>query len=41
MLESLALNWGILGNYTQALPFVLIIVVMMWWRRKDVWADAR
>jgi branched-chain amino acid transport system permease protein len=30
-----------LGRYSEALPFLLIIVVLMWWRRKDVWADAR
>jgi branched-chain amino acid transport system permease protein len=30
-----------LGRYNNALPFLLIIVVLMWWRRKDVWADAR
>jgi branched-chain amino acid transport system permease protein len=30
-----------LGRYTDAVPFVVIVFVMMWWRRKDVWSEAR
>ena len=30
-----------LGNYTAAIPFVVIVAVMLYWRRNDVWAEAR
>ena len=40
-LGPLAMGSISLGRYNNALPFLLIIVVLMWWRRKDVWADAR
>lgn len=29
------------GNYTDAVPFVIIMVIMIYWRRKDVWSEAR
>jgi branched-chain amino acid transport system permease protein len=29
------------GNYVDAIPFVIIIVIMLYWRRKDVWSEAR
>lgn len=29
------------GNYTDAVPFVIIVLIMIYWRRKDVWSEAR
>lgn len=29
------------GNYTDAVPFVIIMAIMIYWRRKDVWSEAR
>ena len=40
MAQSIALA-GSFGRYAQAIPFVIIIVVMVWWRRRDVWSEAR
>jgi branched-chain amino acid transport system permease protein len=41
MLQSMALSVTVVSQYTQALPFIFITVVMIWWRRQDVWAEAR
>lgn len=30
-----------LANYPDAVPFVIIIAIMVYWRRKDVWSEAR
>lgn len=30
-----------LANYPEAVPFVIIIAIMVYWRRKDVWSEAR
>ena len=40
MVQSITLTSSI-GRYSQAFPFVIIIVVMVWWRRRDVWSEAR
>lgn len=29
------------GNFTNAVPFLIIIVIMIYWRRNDVWSEAR
>jgi len=29
------------GRYTDAIPFLIVVAVMMYWRRKDVWSEAR
>ena len=29
------------GRYTDAIPFLIVVVVMIYWRRKDVWSEAR
>lgn len=29
------------GNYTDAVPFVIIMAIMVYWRRRDVWSEAR
>jgi branched-chain amino acid transport system permease protein len=41
MLQSMALYWDSVARYSQAIPFVVITIAMVWWRRKDVWAEAR
>ena len=40
MLQSIILNTSA-GRYADAIPFLLIIFVMVWWRRRDVWSEAR
>ena len=40
MLQSIVQPSGI-GRYTDAVPFVVIVLVMVWWRRRDVWSEAR
>jgi branched-chain amino acid transport system permease protein len=40
MLQSIVQPSGI-GRYTDAVPFVVIVLVMVWWRRSDVWSEAR
>lgn len=40
MLESIVQPSGI-GRYTDAVPFAVIVLVMVWWRRRDVWSEAR
>jgi branched-chain amino acid transport system permease protein len=40
MVQSITLATPI-GQYAQAIPFVIIIVVMVWWRRGDVWSEKR
>ena len=29
------------GRYAGALPFLIVVIVMTYWRRKDVWSEAR
>lgn len=40
MLQSIVQPSAI-GRYTDAVPFVVIVLVMVWWRRRDVWSEAR
>ncbi len=40
MAQSVIQPTGI-GRYTEAVPFVVIALVMFWWRRADVWSEAR
>lgn len=40
MLQSIVQPSAI-GRYTEAVPFVVIVLVMVWWRRRDVWSEAR
>jgi branched-chain amino acid transport system permease protein len=40
MLQSIMLTTSI-GQYAQAVPFVIIILVMIWWSRGDVWSERR
>ena len=41
MVQSITLTSPLVGQYAQAIPFVVIIVVMVWWRRGDVWSEKR
>jgi branched-chain amino acid transport system permease protein len=38
--ESLVLTTS-LGRYADAVPFLIVVAVMTYWRRKDVWSEAR
>jgi len=40
MLQSIVQPSSI-GRYTDAVPFAVIVLVMVWWRRRDVWSEAR
>jgi|HubBroStandDraft_5_1064220.scaffolds.fasta_scaffold38191_2 branched-chain amino acid transport system permease protein len=40
MLQSIVQPSAI-GRYTEAVPFAVIVLVMVWWRRRDVWSEAR
>ena len=41
MLESVAIKWGVIGNYRPALSFVLISLALLWSQRKETWSEAR
>jgi branched-chain amino acid transport system permease protein len=41
MLESVALEWGFIGNYKPTLSFLMISIVLLWSQRKETWSDAR
>ncbi len=41
MIESVALNWGVIGNYRPALSFVAISLALLWSQRKETWSEAR
>lgn len=40
MLQSVVLTTPA-GQYAQAVPFVIIILVMVWWKKGDVWSEKR
>jgi branched-chain amino acid transport system permease protein len=41
MVESLALEWGTIGNYRPALSFLMVSAVLLWSQRKEMWSEAR
>lgn len=41
MLESMALNWGAIGQFRPALSFVMVTAVLMWSQRKETWGESR
>jgi branched-chain amino acid transport system permease protein len=41
MLESMALEWGVIGNYKPTLSFLMISIVLLWSQRKETWSEAR
>jgi len=41
MIESMALDWGFIGNYRPSLSFAVIAVVLLWSQRKETWSEAR
>lgn len=41
VLQSISVTWPALVNLNQVIPFVVIIAIMLWWRRKDVWSESR
>lgn len=40
-LQSLAVQWPLLVDLNQVIPFVAIIVILLWWRRADAWSESR
>lgn len=40
MIQSLVIPTAF-GNYTEAIPFLIIMAIMVYWRRRDVWSEAR
>ena len=41
MMESMALNWGAIGNFRPALSFVMVTAVLLWSQRKETWGESR
>jgi branched-chain amino acid transport system permease protein len=41
MVESMALDWGALGDYRPAISFVLITMALLWSQRRETWGEAR
>lgn len=41
MVESLALDWGFIGNYRPTISFLMITIVLLWSQRKETWSEAR
>jgi branched-chain amino acid transport system permease protein len=41
MIESVAIDWGTIGNYRPTLSFVAITLVLLWSQRKETWSEAR
>ena len=40
-IESVALEWGTIGNYRPALSFVMVTLALLWSQRRETWSDAR
>ena len=41
MIESLAINWGPIGDYRPAISFVAVTLALLWSQRKETWSEAR
>jgi branched-chain amino acid transport system permease protein len=41
ILQSLAVIWPVMVDLNQVIPFAVIIAIRLWWRRNDVWSEAR
>ncbi len=41
MLESMAQDWGTIGQFRPALSFVMVTAVLMWSQRKETWGESR
>jgi branched-chain amino acid transport system permease protein len=41
MMESLALNWGAIGNYRPTLSFLIVSAALLWSQRRETWGEAR
>lgn len=41
MIESLALDWGVVGNYRPTISFLMVSIVLLWSQRKEAWSEAR
>lgn len=41
MVESVALDWEVIGRYRPTLSFVMVSAVLLWSQRKESWSEAR
>lgn len=41
MVESMALDWGFVGNYRPTISFLMVSIVLLWSQRKESWSEAR
>lgn len=41
MIESMALDWGFVGNYRPTISFLMVSIVLLWSQRKESWSEAR
>lgn len=41
MVESMALNWGVIGNYRPSISFLFVTIALLWSQRKESWSEAR
>lgn len=41
LLESVALDWEVVGRYRPTLSFLMVSVVLLWSQRKESWSEAR
>jgi branched-chain amino acid transport system permease protein len=41
VLESIAIDWGGVGNYRPAISFLAISLALLWSQRKETWSEAR
>jgi branched-chain amino acid transport system permease protein len=40
-LESVAQNWGTIGQFRPTLSFIMVTAVLLWSQRKETWGEAR
>ena len=41
ILESVAIDWGVVGNYRPTISFLAISAALLWSQRKETWSEAR
>lgn len=41
MVESMSLDWGVIGNYGPSLSFIVVTAALLWSQRKETWSEAR
>jgi branched-chain amino acid transport system permease protein len=41
IIESMSLDWGVVGNYGPSISFVVVSAALLWSQRKEMWSEAR